>query len=43
MAQRRIDRVETERRLGPDAQIDDKAIVIMPTDPRATDPFLARH
>ena len=41
MAQRRIDRVETKRRLGPDAQVDDKAIVIMPTDPRATDPFLA--
>jgi redox-sensitive bicupin YhaK (pirin superfamily) len=41
MLQRRIDRVETKRRLGPDSQVDDKAIVIMPTDPRATDPFLA--
>ncbi|HET7900402.1 MAG TPA: pirin family protein [Candidatus Nanopelagicales bacterium] len=41
MAQRRIDRVESKQRLGPDAQVDDKAIVIMPTDPRATDPFLA--
>jgi redox-sensitive bicupin YhaK (pirin superfamily) len=36
-----VDRVEAKRRLGPDAQVDDKAIVIMPTDPRATDPFLA--
>jgi len=41
MASRRIDRVQAKRRLGPDAQVDDKAIVIMPTDPRATDPFLA--
>ncbi|MFC6237854.1 pirin family protein [Longivirga aurantiaca] len=41
MANRRIDRVQAKRRLGPDAQVDDKAIVIMPTDPRATDPFLA--
>jgi redox-sensitive bicupin YhaK (pirin superfamily) len=41
MASRRIDRVQAKRRLGPDAQVDDKAIVIMPTDPRSTDPFLA--
>ncbi len=41
MASRVVDRVEAKRRLGPDAQVDDKAIVIMPTDPRATDPFLA--
>ena len=41
MASRKIDRVQAKRRLGPDAQVDDKAIVIMPTDPRATDPFLA--
>ena len=41
MPQRSLDRVETKRRLGPDAQVDDKAIVIMPSDPRATDPFLA--
>jgi len=41
VASRVVDRVEAKRRLGPDAQVDDKAIVIMPTDPRATDPFLA--
>ena len=41
MVSRRLDRVQAKRRLGPDAQVDDKAIVIMPTDPRATDPFLA--
>jgi len=38
---RTIDRVETKARLGPDAQVDDKAIIIMPSDPRRTDPFLA--
>jgi hypothetical protein len=31
MAQRRIDRVEAKKRFGPDAQVDDKAIVILPT------------
>jgi redox-sensitive bicupin YhaK (pirin superfamily) len=33
--------VEDNVRLGPDAQVDDKAIIIMPRDPRSTDPFLA--
>lgn len=37
---RRVDRVTTKKRLGPDAQVDDKAIVIAPTDPALTDPFL---
>ncbi len=36
-----VTRVEDKVRLGPDAQVDDKAIIIMPRDPRATDPFLA--
>jgi len=38
---RTITRVEDRVRLGPDAQVDDKAIIIAPRDPRATDPFLA--
>lgn len=38
---RSIARVEDKVRLGPDAQVDDKAVIIMPRDPRATDPFLA--
>lgn len=38
---RSITRVESKVRLGPDAQVDDKAIIIMPRDPRAIDPFLA--
>jgi hypothetical protein len=37
---RRVDRVDTSIRLGPDAQVDDKAMVITPQDPAATDPFL---
>lgn len=40
-AARAVTRVEDKVRLGPDAQVDDKAIIIMPRDPRATDPFLA--
>ena len=40
-AARVVSRVEDKVRLGPDAQVDDKAIIIMPRDPRATDPFLA--
>ena len=39
-AVRRVDRVTTKKRLGPDAQVDDKAIVIAPTHPELTDPFL---
>jgi redox-sensitive bicupin YhaK (pirin superfamily) len=38
---RMVARVEPKVRLGPDAQVDDKCIVIMPKDPRRTDPFLA--
>jgi len=41
MSGRTVARVEDRRRLGPDAQVDDKAIVIMPSDPKRTDPFLA--
>lgn len=40
-AARVVTRVEDKVRLGPDAQVDDKAIIIMPRDPRSTDPFLA--
>jgi len=36
-----VSRVTTKQRLGPDAQVDDKAIVIAPADPSLTDPFLA--
>ncbi len=36
-----VARVEDKVRLGPDAQVDDKAIIITPRDPKATDPFLA--
>jgi redox-sensitive bicupin YhaK (pirin superfamily) len=36
-----ISRIEDKVRLGPDSQVDDKAMIIMPRDPRATDPFLA--
>jgi len=38
---RKVVRIETKTRLGPDAQVDDKALIIMPTDPALTDPFLA--
>lgn len=33
-------RVESKRRLGPDAQVDDKALIISPDAPARTDPFL---
>jgi redox-sensitive bicupin YhaK (pirin superfamily) len=39
-AVRTVSRVTTKQRLGPDAQVDDKAIVIDPTQPALTDPFL---
>lgn len=39
-ARRTVARVETKRRLGPDAQVDDKAMIIGPDAPRRTDPFL---
>ncbi len=37
---RTADRVTRKQRLGPDAQVDDKAMIIAPADPRLTDPFL---
>jgi redox-sensitive bicupin YhaK (pirin superfamily) len=37
---RSVDRVTTKQQLGPDSQVDDKAIVIAPVDPSLTDPFL---
>jgi quercetin 2,3-dioxygenase len=37
---RGIDRITTKQRLGPDTQVDDKALIIVPTDPSLTDPFL---
>lgn len=40
-APRVVSRVEDKVRLGPDAQVDDKAIIIVTRDPRSTDPFLA--
>jgi redox-sensitive bicupin YhaK (pirin superfamily) len=39
-AARTVARVTSSQRLGPDAQVDDKALVIMPDDPALTDPFL---
>lgn len=41
IAQRTVARVETKTRLGPDAQVDDKALIISPARPELTDPFLA--
>jgi hypothetical protein len=40
-APRTVARVETRTRLGPDAQVDDKALIISPARPEFTDPFLA--
>jgi redox-sensitive bicupin YhaK (pirin superfamily) len=37
---RGIARIIGKQRLGPDAQVDDKALVIAPDDPALTDPFL---
>ncbi|HEX5494458.1 MAG TPA: pirin family protein [Mycobacteriales bacterium] len=38
---RRVDRVHGVLPLGPDEQVDDKALVIPPTDPSLVDPFIA--
>ena len=38
--QRSVRGVDDKIRLGPDAQVDDKALVFPPTDPARTDPFL---
>jgi redox-sensitive bicupin YhaK (pirin superfamily) len=40
VAARSVGRVEDRRRLGPDEQVDDKAMVFVATDPALTDPFL---
>lgn len=37
---RTVDRVEDKVHTGPDSQVDDRQVVIMPTNPAATDPFL---
>jgi redox-sensitive bicupin YhaK (pirin superfamily) len=37
---RTVARIETKLNAGPDQQVDNKNIVIMPKDPRLTDPFL---
>ncbi len=39
-AARTVSRVEDRRRLGPDEQVDDKAMVFATNDPSLTDPFL---
>ncbi|OZF42030.1 pirin family protein [Rhodococcus sp. 14-2470-1a] len=39
-AGRSISRVESPRTLGPDAQVDNKALIFDPSDPTLTDPFL---
>lgn len=39
-AARTVSRVTAKERVGPDAQVDDKAIVIDPAQPALTDPFL---
>ena len=39
--QRTLVRISSKNHLGPDAQVDDKALVFVPTDPLLTDPFLA--
>ncbi|WP_075824564.1 pirin family protein [Streptomyces acidiscabies] len=39
--ERIINRVTDKQHLGPDAQVDDKALVFVPSDPALTDPFLA--
>jgi redox-sensitive bicupin YhaK (pirin superfamily) len=39
-ASRSVDRVEEGLHAGPDAQVDDKRLLIMPNDPARTDPFL---
>ncbi len=37
---RTVARVTTKQHLGPDEQVDDKALIITPVDPSLTDPFL---
>ena len=40
-AERTVGRVETKTNLGPDAQVDNKNLIITPQRPELTDPFLA--
>ena len=40
IVERTLDRVADRTHLGPDEQVDDKALVITPNDPALTDPFL---
>jgi quercetin 2,3-dioxygenase len=40
LSKRVVNRVETKLNAGPDQQVDNKNIVILPKDPRLTDPFL---
>jgi redox-sensitive bicupin YhaK (pirin superfamily) len=40
MPPRSVARVESKQRFGPDAQVDDKALLIRPSEPSRTDPFL---
>ena len=37
---RTLNRITSKQHLGPDAQVDDKALIFRPTDPALTDPFL---
>lgn len=37
---RTVSRATSSRRLGPDGQVDDKALIFMPDEPALTDPFL---
>ncbi|QIY74813.1 pirin family protein [Streptomyces sp. RLB1-33] len=41
LTERRVDRVHAKQPLGPDEQVDDKALVIVPGHFQRTDPFLA--
>jgi redox-sensitive bicupin YhaK (pirin superfamily) len=41
VAERTVGRVETKTNLGPDAQVDNKNLIITPQRPELTDPFLA--
>jgi quercetin 2,3-dioxygenase len=41
VADRTVARVETKTNLGPDAQVDNKNLIITPQRPELTDPFLA--
>ena len=40
VTRRTVNRIENKLHLGPDAQVDDKAMLFTPTAPQLTDPFL---